>query len=55
MSQMHYSIASIMSMLERDDYTKSDIIQALADLEAMKKSISSYQYNSIKSLLEAKL
>lgn len=55
MSQMHYSLASIMEMLELGKYTRSDIVQALADLEAMKDNIGSYQYKNIKALLEAKL
>ena len=55
MSQMHSSIASIMSMLERENYTKDDVRQALADLDAMKKNIRNYQYKNIKALLEAKL
>ncbi|MBQ9844023.1 MAG: hypothetical protein IJO31_07715 [Oscillospiraceae bacterium] len=55
MSQRYSSVASIMAMLDSGRYSQSDITQALADLEAMKKSISSYQYESIKSLLEAKL
>lgn len=55
MSQMHYSIASIMAMLDAGKYSKADITQALADLKAMKNSISSYQYENIKALLEAKL
>ena len=55
MSQMHYSIASIMAMLDNGKYSKSDITQALADLEAIKDNISSYQYKNIKALLEAKL
>ena len=54
-SQMHSSIASILSMLDRGNYTKSDVTQALADLEAMKENISSYQYKNVKALLEAKL
>lgn len=32
-----------------------NICQALADFEAMKKSISEYQYKNTKALLEAKL
>lgn len=55
MSQMHYSIASILAMLDNGKYSKHDITQALADLKAMKNSISSYQYENIKALLEAKL
>ena len=55
MSQMHYSTASIMAMIDRGEYSRGDINQALADLEAMKNSISSNQYNSIKALLESKL
>ena len=55
MSQMHYSIESIMAMLERGKYTTSDIEQALADLEAMKTSISDYTYKNTKRLLEDKL
>ena len=55
MSQMHGSIESIMAMLERGRYSKGDINQALADLEAMKKNIRSDQYKSVKALLEAKL
>ena len=42
-------------MLDRGNYTKSDVTQALADLEAMKENISSYQYKNVKALLEAKL
>ena len=55
MSQMHSSVASIMAMLDRGKYSKSDIEQALADLEAMKKSINKYTYENTKALLEAKL
>ena len=53
MSQMHYTTDSILAMLE-GKYTKEDIIQALADLEAMKKNIPEYTYNNIKALLEDK-
>ena len=55
MSQRHFSVDSIMAMLELGKYTRSDLIQALADLEAMKDNIGSYQYKNIKTLLEAKL
>ena len=55
MSQMHYSVASIMAMLDRGEYSTSDINQALADLEAMKKNIPSSTYESVKALLKAKL
>ena len=54
MSQMYHSIASIMAMLDRN-YSHSDIVQALADLEAMKKSIRPDQYIAVKKLLEDKL
>lgn len=54
MSQMHYSTASILAMLE-GKYSKEDIKQALADLEAMKKNIPEYTYQSIKALLEDKI
>ena len=54
MSQMHYSTDSILAMLE-GKYSKEDIKQALADLEAMKENISEYTYKNIKALLEAKL
>lgn len=54
MTQMHSSTDSILAMLERK-YSKEDIKQALADLEAMKKNIEEYKYNSIKKLLEDKL
>ena len=53
MSQMHYTTDSILAMLE-GKYTKEDIIQALADLEAMKKNIPEYTYNNVKALLEDK-
>ena len=55
MSQLHHSIESIMSMLEKGRYTRPDIVQALADLEAMKPYIDDYAYKSIKKLLEDKL
>lgn len=54
MSQMHHTVESIMAMLERK-YTKEDIKQALADLEAMKNSIEEYKYKNVKKLLEDKL
>lgn len=54
MSQMHYTTDSILAMLE-GKYSKEDVIQALADLEAMKKSIPEYAYINIKALLEGKL
>ncbi len=54
MSQMHSSTASILAMLD-GRYTKEDIYQALADLEAMKNNISDNTYKSIKALLQAKL
>jgi hypothetical protein len=54
MSQMHYSLESIITMLE-GRYTKEDIKQALADLEAMRSNIGDYQYKNIKALLEDKL
>lgn len=49
------SVESIMQMLERGKYSRSDITQALADLEAMKPYISDSSYRSVKALLEAKL
>ena len=52
---MHHSIESIQAMLDRGRYTKADIQQALADLEAMRPNISDYQYRNMKALLEAKL
>lgn len=55
MSQLHHSTESILAMLERGRYTRSDIMQALADLEAMRPHISDYVYKSIKKLLEDKL
>ena len=55
MSQMHHSSESIQAMLDRGRYTKADIQQALADLEAMRPNISDYQYRNMKALLEAKL
>lgn len=55
MSQQHRSIASIEAMLDRGEYKKSDIMQALADLEAMKKNIKKHQYEAMKALLQAKL
>ncbi len=53
---MFSSIESIMTMLERGNYTRSDINQALSDLETMYRagSISDYQYKNVKALLEAK-
>lgn len=54
MSQMHSSVESIMTMLERR-YTTEDIKQALADLEAMRGSIDEYRYKNVKALLKAKL
>lgn len=53
---MYSSIESIMTMLDRGNYSKSDINQALSDLNIMYEAghISEYQYKNIKSLLEAK-
>ena len=55
MSQMHSSTASIEAMLDRGGYSSEDIKQALADLDAMKNSISEYTYKNLKALLQAKL
>ena len=55
MSQMHRTLESIQTMLERGRYTTADIQQALADLEAMRPNISDYAYRNMKALLEAKL
>lgn len=55
MSQMHSSLESIQTMLDRGRYTTADIQQALADLEAMRSNISDYAYRNMKALLEAKL
>lgn len=55
MSQMHSTVESIMQMLDRGRYTKEDIKQALADLNAMKENISEYIYKNVKKLLEDKL
>lgn len=52
MSQMHRTVESIMAMIERKWYTESDIISALADLEAMNKNISDNAYRNTKRLLE---
>lgn len=52
MSQMHRTVESIMAMIERKWYTESDIISALADLEAMKENISDNAYRNTKRLLE---
>lgn len=54
MSQTYTSVEGILAMLDKK-YTKGDIVQALADLEAMKKSISTNKYESMKKLLEDKL
>ena len=55
MSQAHSSTESIMAMLELGRYKKTDIVQALADLEAMRPHIKEATYKSIKALLEDKL
>ena len=55
MSQMHRSVESIQAMLDRGRYSKADIQQALADLEAMRPNISDYTYRNMKALLEAEL
>lgn len=54
MSQVYSSTDSILAMLN-GKYTKADITQALADLEAMRDNISDYKYENIKALLKAKL
>ena len=54
MSQMYFSVESILEMLDRK-HNIADIKQALADLEAMKKSIKTSTYESVKALLEDKL
>lgn len=54
MSQRYSSVDSILAMLD-GNFTEADIITALADLEAMKKSITKNKYESVKKLLEDKL
>ena len=54
MSQVYSTTDSILAMLN-GKYTKADITQALADLDAMRANISDYTYKNIKVLLEAKL
>ena len=53
MSQKFTSVEGILAMLDKE-YTKGDIAQALADLEAMKKNISKNKYENVKKLLEDK-
>ncbi len=55
MSQIHDSVDSILSMLDRHNLTQLDIVQALSDLEAMKCNIKEYTYKNTKALLEAYL